>query len=308
MSASCRTRWRRAWSAVWRSIASARTLAAACRKGTSLGVKRCASVAWMSSTPKGWSLPSIITARLLAAPNDAQHRRHREAALAGPVGDDRVGAGVEGGAGVGVERSRDAAPGADHLVLQPGVEVEAAAVAAELPDAGAVDPVDFADQRSRHPHQRLRIAVLQRPLAQLRDDGLLRERPLQLVGGPFALGDVVEDAVPDRHSLLVGLEHGLVEHPDHLAGAGVHPVLHRPGVAVAEKVLVFDLQRPGPIVGMQEPRPETGVALELLRAVAEDLLDLRADVAPLAVLTQLGGVDDDRQPLDQSPVVLPARR
>ena len=37
VSESCRTRWRSAWSAVWRSIASARTLAAACRKGTSWG-------------------------------------------------------------------------------------------------------------------------------------------------------------------------------------------------------------------------------------------------------------------------------
>ncbi len=33
-----------------------------------MGEKLSASVAWTSSTPKGWSLPSIITARLLAAP------------------------------------------------------------------------------------------------------------------------------------------------------------------------------------------------------------------------------------------------
>ena len=66
---SCRTRWRRAWSAMWRSIASASTLAAACRKWTSWGPKRPGSVEWTSSTPKGCSLPSIITARLLPNPS-----------------------------------------------------------------------------------------------------------------------------------------------------------------------------------------------------------------------------------------------
>ncbi len=98
-----------------------------------------------------------------------------------PVGDDRVGAGVERGAGVGVAGGGDAAAGADHLVLEAGAEVEAAAVAAELPDAGAVDAVDFADQRRSPPRiSASRVAVLQRPLAEPGDDRLLGEGALQL--------------------------------------------------------------------------------------------------------------------------------
>ena len=37
---------------------------------------------------------------------------------------------------------------------------------------------------------------------------------LQLLLGVLALGDVVEDAVPDRRARFVGLEHRLVEDPD----------------------------------------------------------------------------------------------
>ena len=85
---------------------------------------------------------------------------------------------------MGVAGGGDAAAGADHLALEPGAEVEAAAVAAELPDAGAVDSLDFADQLDGGLHQRLRVAVLQRPLAELRDHRLLGERPLQLGLGP----------------------------------------------------------------------------------------------------------------------------
>ena len=190
----------------------------------------------------------------------AQHRRHREALLAGPVGDDRRGAGVERGAGVGVAGGGDAAAGADDLVLEAGAQVEAAAVAADLPDAGAVDAVDFADQRGRGAHQRVRVAVLQRPLAEPGDDRLLGERPLQVGLGGLALADVVEDAVPDRDAVLVGLEHRLVEHPDDPAAAGPHPVLDRAGVAVAEVVVAFDLERPQAVLGVQQAGPEAGVA------------------------------------------------
>ena len=137
-------------------------------------------------------------------------------------------------------------------------------------------------------HQLLRVAVLQRPLAELGDDRLLGEGPLQLLLGLLALGDVVEDAVPDRDALLVRLQHRLVEHPDDLALAGAHPVVDRPRVAVAEVVLGFVGERRLAVLGVQEPRPEPGVGLELLRGVAEDLLDLGADVVPPAVLAQLG--------------------
>src|SRR5262249_14104105 len=46
----------------------------------------------------------------------------------------------------------------------------------------------------------------------------------------------------------------------------------------------------------------------LLRRVAEDLLDLGADIAPASVLAQLGRVDDRRQALDQMAVSLSAGR
>ncbi len=238
--------------------------------------------------------------------DDAQHRRHREAGLGVPVGDDRVGAGVESGTGVGVEGGGDTAAGADDLALEPGAQVEAAAVAAELPDAGALDAVDFGDQLGRGPQQRLGVAVLQRPLAELGDHGLLGDGLLQLRLGALALGDVVEDAVPDRDAFVVGLQDRFVEHPDDLAGPGAQPVLDRPRAAIAEVDLGFVGQRRLAILGMQEPGPETGVGLELLGGVAEDLLDLGADVMPLAVLAHFGGVDDHRQALDQAPVVLAA--
>ena len=205
---------------------------------------------------------------------------------------------------MGAAGGGDAAAAATDLVLEAGPEVEAAAVAADLPDAGAADPVDLADQRDRGPHQRLGVAVFERPLAELGDDRLLGVGALQVDLGVLALGDVVEDAVPDRDAVGVGFEDRLVEHPHGAPVARAEPVLDRIGVAVADVVLAFDLERLHAVVGVQQPRPEAGVALEFFGGVAEDLLDLGGDVAPAAVLAELGGVDDDRQALDQAPVVL----
>src|SRR5262249_51363240 len=155
---------------------------------------------------------------------------------------DRRRASVEGGAGVGVAGGGDAAAGADHLVLEPGPQVEAAAVAADLPDAGAGDAVDLTDQLDGGAHQRLPVAVLQGELAELGDDRLLGEGALQVGLGRLALADVVEDAVPDRDAVGVGLEHRLVDHPDVVASAGTKPVFGRSRVAAAEEVLAFYLQ------------------------------------------------------------------
>ena len=124
------------------------------------------------------------------------------------------------GAGVGVAGGRDAAAGVDQLALEAGPQVEAAAVAIDLPDAGGVDAVGVGQQRDRLLHQRLGVAVLQRQLAEPGDGRLLGGGALQLLLGDLALGDVVEDAVPDRDAGLVGLEHRLVEDPDDVAARG----------------------------------------------------------------------------------------
>jgi hypothetical protein len=182
--------------------------------------------------------------------------------------------------------------------------VQAAAVAADLPDAGAVDTGEAADQLGGGVHQPLRVAVGERPFAELGDDFLLVDRVLQLDLGALALGDVVEHPVPDRDALLVGFQHRLVEHPDHLAVAAVHPVFDRRRLAPSEQLLVFDFERVLAVVGVQQAGPEPRIAEELLGPVAEDLLDLGADVAPAALLAELGGVDDHRQPLDHPAVVL----
>ena len=249
-------------------------------------------------------MPSIVTARLEAAPKTRRTGGIVKRSSLAPVGDDRVGAGVEGGAGVRVAGGGDAAAGADHVLLEAGPQLQAAAVAADLPDAGAVDAVEAADQLGGGVHQPLRVAVGERPFAELGDDFLLVDRVLQVDLGALALGDVEEHAVPDRDALLVGFEHRLVEHPDDLAVAAEHPVLDRHRLAAADQRLVFDRQRPLAVVGVQQPRPEARVGEELLGAVAEDLLDLGADVAPAALLAELGGVDDHRQPLDHPAVVL----
>src|ERR1700745_3936305 len=95
--------------------------------------------------------------------------------------------------------------------------------------------------------------------------------------------------------------------PDHRTVASPHPVLGRGRVAFAEVVFGLLLKRPATVVGVQEPRPEARGADELLRFVAEDLLNLGADVAPAAVFAQLSGVDDDRKPLDQTAEIVSAR-
>jgi hypothetical protein len=229
----------------------------------------------------------------------AQYRRHRVAGLALPVVDDRVGSRVQRGAGVRVARGGDPAAAAEDRGVEAGPQVESAAVAAELPDAGAVDAVDLGDQLRRRVHQLLRVAVLHRPLAETGDDRLLGEGALQLQLGLLALADVVEDAVPDRDPVLAGFQDRLVVHPDDLAVTPVHSVFDRRRVAIAEVVLGFQGKGALAILGVQQAGPEAGVADEVLRLVAEDLLDLRTDVAPAAPLSELGGIDDDRQLLDQ---------
>ena len=232
-----------------------------------------------------------------------QRRRHRVAALARPVVDDHVQPRLQRGAGVRVARRRGAALGAAAL-LQAGAQVQAPALAAGLPDAGRVDPFDLGHQRRRLLGEPGRVAVLQREAAEPRDCGLLGGGAAQLLLGELALGDVVEDAVPDRVALRVGLEHRLVEDPDDLAGPRDHPVVDRRPAALERRLAGLLLERPLAIRGVQPRRPQAGIGHPLLGRVAEDLLDLRADVAPAAPLPHLAGVDDRRQPLDQAAIVV----
>jgi hypothetical protein len=142
----------------------------------------------------------------------------------------------------------------------------------------------------------------------LGDRRLLGGRATQLLLGGLTLGDVVEDSVPDRRARLVGLEHRLVEDPDGAAVAGDHPVVDRRRVAGPHRLPRLLFQGPLAVLGVELARPKLGIGEPFLGRVAEDLLDLRADVAPAAVLAQLRCVDDRRQPLDQVPVPLPSSR
>ena len=82
MSASWRTRWRRASSAAWRSIASASTFAEAWTKWTSWGVKRLGSVGVDVEDAEGAVLALDHDGKAAADAEHAQGRRHRVALLA----------------------------------------------------------------------------------------------------------------------------------------------------------------------------------------------------------------------------------
>ncbi len=183
-------------------------------------------------------------------------------------------------------------------------EAQGPAVLRQLPDAGVLDALDLGDQRGGRLHQRRRFGPGERLLPEAGDRRLLGGAALEALLGDLALGDVVENAVPDGDAVGVELEHRLIEDPDDLAVAGQHAVVERRRVAGPDDLLRLLLQGPLRVLGMDPTRPQRRVGEPFLRGVAEDLLDLGADVAPAAVLAELGRVDDRRQPLDQDPVVL----
>ena len=307
VSESWRTRWRSAWSAAWRSIASARTFAEAWTKWTSLGREAARLGRVDVENPEG---PVLALDHYREAAADAEHPQrggHRVAALVRPVVDDHVQPGLDRGAGVGVARRRDALLGADDLALEPGPQVQPSAVALDRPDTGAVDAVGLGHQRRGGSHQGLGVAVPQGHLTEPGDGRLLGGGPCQLLLGVLALGHVVEDSVPDGDAVAVLLDDCLVEDPDGLAIARDHPVLGRDrGRPRGPEVLL--LEDVPAVLGMEKRRPELRVVHPFPGAVAEDLLDLGADVAPAPVLAHLGGVDDRRQALDKAPVVLSSGR
>ncbi len=129
----------------------------------------------------------------------------------------------------------------------------------------------------------------------LHQRGLLGEQQL----GALAGGDVEQQSV--LHGAVAGLvqHRDVVEHPDHAAVAGDQAVL-RVGPAQLGSVRgLLGVEDPVPVVGVQQAGPEPGVVDELLRAVAEDRLDLRAGVEPGAVGAGARGVDRGRQLLGE---------
>ncbi len=135
---------------------------------------------------------------------------------------------------------------------------------------------------------------------------MLHRGPLQLLLGDLSFGDVVKDAVPDRHAVFIGLQDCLIENPHNLALAGDHPVIKRRRIPISKGL--FGLLGEGSltILRMEEFGPKSGIRLPILGAVAENLLHLGADVAPTSVLAQLRRVDDRREALDKMAIVLTA--
>ncbi len=239
-----------------------------------------------------------------ADPQHPQGRGHCEPALALPVVDDHVKPGLRRGTGVRLAGRRYPAVAVLARRVETSPQAQGAASLGQLPDAGVLDPLDLGDEGGGRLHQRGRFGPGECLLSEASDRRLLRGAALEALLGGLPLGDVVENPVPDGDAFGVELEDGLVEDPDDLPVAGQHAVVERRRVSGPDDLLRLLLQRPLGVLGMDPARPQRRVGEPFLRGVAEDLLDLGADVAPAAVLAELGGVDDRRQPLDQDAVVL----
>ena len=112
------------------------------------------------------------------------------------------------------------------------------------------------------------------------------------------LGDVDEEPAPvHRLPVRVVDQVGLVSDPDHAPGARVEAVLGAIGRAVGDRLLV---QPEGPlaVVGMQGSDPQTLVRVPLFLGVAEDVLDLGADVVGRDQIVDAVHVGDRRDLLD----------
>ncbi len=302
VSGSCRTRWRSASSAAWRSIASARTLAEAWTKCTSWGVKRLGSDECTSRMPKGRCLPSIGTARLLRTPI-ARRGEGIEKRLSADQSSTITCRRESSAAPAWESRAAEARPAPTARSSRPVRRLSRRPSSPTSQMQAAATPSISVIRETASPHQRFGVAVPQRPPTEAGHRGLLCGGALQVLLGGLALGDVVEDAVPDRRAGFIGLEDRLVEDPDGATVAGEHPVVDRWRVAIADRPARLLRQRPLAVLGMQQLRPELGVRQPLLRRVAEDVLDLGADVAPATVLAQLRRVDDRGKALDQATVV-----
>jgi len=133
-------------------------------------------------------------------------------------------------------------------------------------------------------------------------EGLVGEAFLELL----AIGDVDHHAAHLRVAApITGDEHGLVPDPDDIVGAGGHAVfprgrfLHRPRAE-----LFLGRQHKLAVSRVHLACPEPGISQPLGRGEPEHGLDLRADVAPRSLRSEVGHVDDRGQSLDQGPIAL----
>ena len=134
-------------------------------------------------------------------------------------------------------------------------------------------------------HQLVRTRPFERMLAQTGHGSLLGGAAGELRLGLLLLADVGQDAVPALDAVAVAHEHGIVADPHEVAVAVEHPVLDRAFVRRPSDVLDLDLDHAVAVVRVQSLCPEPSVAKPFLGRVAEDRLDLGADVMPQPVVT-----------------------
>ena len=146
---------------------------------------------------------------------------------------------------------------------------------------------------------------LQCVLAQRGDGGVLGGRALELGLGRATLGDVGQHAVPAAHAVGVTDEQRVVAQPHDVTVAVQDPVLDGPrGGAVGQLGAgLLAREHPGDVLGVQPGEPQLRPRTPLLGRIPEDRLDLGAHVLPGPVLAGLGGIEDDRDPLQQDWVI-----
>ena len=221
-----------------------------------------------------------------------QLRRRLEALLLLPVGDDQRLPRTERVAG-----QRLLATGHDLIVERLGSAVHRAehehiALGDQLHHGAEVDIQQLDRGHDGLLHQIGQAGAFERVLAEPRDRRLLRRAALELGLGLLLLGDVRHHPVPALDAGLIEDQQRVVAHPDDVPVAVQQPVLGRPDRRFTDDDPALLLDYVGAIVGVQAVGPQLGIVAPLLGRVAEDRLDLGADVAPGAVLAGIGGVED----------------
>ena len=176
--------------------------------------------------------------------------------------------------GVGRQRS----PGGDRRPGRGEVpERRHRPVVGELQHGGDVQVRDAAELAA-HRLCRLGRGAATGQAAQRRGDrGALRDGQLELGLDPTLTGDIEHHPAHAHLAVEVAMDRGLVADPDDptVAGNQAVDVAERAGRRLALAQLGHGAL---PVIGMERPHPEVVVGEPLLGGVAEDLVDLRADV------------------------------